>query len=101
MYMNDLLASGNIPDLYSVEEADEIANLMTPKVKALGLTPDRPVCLSTFLGNVRRNLHVVLCFSPVGDDFRTRAKKFPALVNSTVIDWFQVSPARTMKTTFM
>ena len=88
--MNDLLASGNIPDLYTAEEVDEIVNVMTPKVKALGLVPDRPVCWSTFLANVRRNLHVVLCFSPVGDDFRTRAKKFPALVNSTVIDWFQV-----------
>ena len=34
----------------------------------------------------------MLCFSPVGDDFRTRATKFPALVGSTVIDWFQPWP---------
>lgn len=33
-----------------------------------------------------------LCFSPVGDAFRNRARKFPALVNSTVIDWFQPWP---------
>lgn len=83
--MNDLLASGNIPDLFSTEEADNIVNAMIPKVKAAGLAPERPTCWSYFLNNVRRNLHVVLCFSPVGDDFRTRAKKFPALVGSTVI----------------
>ena len=33
-----------------------------------------------------------LCFSPVGDAFRNRAKKFPALVNCTVIDWFHPWP---------
>lgn len=90
--MNDLLASGNIPDLYTTEEMDGIVNAMVPKVKALGKAPDRPVCWDYFLNQVRRNLHVVLCFSPVGDDFRTRAKKFPALVNCTVIDWFQPWP---------
>lgn len=67
----------------AVEEIDEIVNTMIPKVKALGLNPERAVCLKAFLANVRRNLHVVLCFSPVGDDFRARAKKFPALVNAT------------------
>jgi dynein heavy chain len=38
---------------------------------------------------VRKYLHVVLCFSPVGDKFRIRARNFPALINCTVIDWFQ------------
>ena len=33
-----------------------------------------------------------ICFSPVGEDFRTRARKFPALINSTVIDWFHPWP---------
>lgn len=37
---------------------------------------------------VRKNLHVVLCFSPVGDKFRIRARQFPALVNCTVVDWW-------------
>jgi dynein heavy chain len=36
---------------------------------------------------VRKNLHVVLCFSPVGDKFRVRARQFPALVSCTVFDW--------------
>jgi dynein heavy chain len=33
-----------------------------------------------------------LCFSPVGDAFRNRSRKFPALVNCTVIDWFHPWP---------
>jgi len=32
-----------------------------------------------------------ICFSPVGD-MRRRARQFPALVNCTVIDWFQPWP---------
>lgn len=33
-----------------------------------------------------------LCFSPVGESFRSRSRKFPALVNCTVIDWFHPWP---------
>lgn len=35
---------------------------------------------------------MAMCFSPVGENFRQRARKFPALVNCTVIDWFQPWP---------
>lgn len=38
------------------------------------------------------NLHVILCFSPVGDAFRIRARKFPAIISSTSIDWFHSWP---------
>jgi hypothetical protein len=37
------------------------------------------------------NLHVILAFSP-GSDMRARGRRFPALVNCTVIDWFQPWP---------
>jgi dynein heavy chain len=90
--MNDLLASGSIPDLYNLEETDGIINALVSKVKATGATPDRKNCWDFFLNSVRKNLHVVLCFSPVGEEMRTRAKRFPALANSTVIDWFQPWP---------
>jgi hypothetical protein len=45
---------------------------------------------------VRRYLHVVLCFSPVGDKFRIRARQFPALVNCTQLDWFHGWPAEAL-----
>ena len=43
---------------------------------------------------VRKFLHVVLCFSPVGDKFRIRARQFPALVNCTAFDWFHTGLLR-------
>jgi len=39
---------------------------------------------------------VVLCFSPVGDKFRIRARQFPALVNCTAFDWFHTWPAEAL-----
>lgn len=35
---------------------------------------------------------MILCFSPMAPEFRNRARKFPALVSCTVIDWFQPWP---------
>ena len=44
-----------------------------------------------FIERVRRNLHVVLAFSPIGDAFRNRIRMFPSLINCCTIDWFKVS----------
>jgi dynein heavy chain len=68
-------------------------NEVVGKVKAAGLSQEPDSCWRYFINEVRKNLHCVLCFSPVGDDFRVRARKFPALVNCTVIDWFHPWPA--------
>ena len=35
---------------------------------------------------------MLLCFSPIGDPIRVRCRRFPALVNCVVIDWFQPWP---------
>ena len=43
-----------------------------------------------FIERVRRNLHVVLSMSPIGDAFRNRLRMFPSLINCCTIDWFQV-----------
>jgi dynein heavy chain len=47
---------------------------------------------------VRRNLHIVLSFSPVGDAFRERLRAFPSLVNCTTIDWFSAWPRDALQT---
>ena len=45
-----------------------------------------------YLDRARNNLHVILCFSPVGDKFSTRARKFPGLVSQCNIDIFMPWP---------
>ncbi|KAM6948829.1 LOW QUALITY PROTEIN: dynein axonemal heavy chain 11-like [Aplochiton taeniatus] len=90
--INDMLASGDIPDLFSEEEVDMIVTSVRMELRGLGMTDTRDNCWSFFIERIRRQLKVVLCFSPVGFTLRTRARKFPALVNCTAIDWFHPWP---------
>lgn len=90
--MNDLLASGEIADLFSQEDMDQIIGNVRGKVKSAGLDTSNDGCWNFFMGNVKRNLHVALCFSPNGSDFRRRSTQFPALINNVVIDWFHPWP---------
>ncbi|XP_059763861.1 dynein axonemal heavy chain 17 isoform X1 [Balaenoptera ricei] len=90
--INDLLASGEIPGLFTDDEVENIISSVRPQVKSLGLTDTREACWKFFIEKVRRHLKVILCFSPVGSVLRVRARKFPAVVNCTAIDWFHEWP---------
>ncbi|MEE6489661.1 hypothetical protein FKM82_015639, partial [Ascaphus truei] len=90
--INDMLASGDIPDLFSEEEEDSIVSSTRMELRALGLPDSRENCWQFFIDRIRRQLKVVLCFSPVGFTLRARGRKFPALVNCTAIDWFHAWP---------
>ena len=92
VFMNDLLSSGNIPGLFPAEDMDDIINGVRPAVKRAGLPDTRSSCWDYFIQQVVQNLHVILCFSPIGDPIKVRTRRFPALVNCVVIDWFQPWP---------
>ena len=53
-----------------------------------GTEPSAANLWSFFIERVRANLHLVLCLSPIGDKFCTRARMFPGLINGCTIDWF-------------
>uniref|UniRef100_A0A8D3AF65 Dynein heavy chain 5 axonemal n=1 Tax=Scophthalmus maximus TaxID=52904 RepID=A0A8D3AF65_SCOMX len=93
-YMNNVLASGEVSNLFARDELDEITQDLIPVMKRQ--QPRRPPTAENlydfFLSRVRSNLHVVLCFSPVGEKFRTRAMKFPGLISGCTVDWFQRWP---------
>jgi dynein heavy chain len=81
-YINNILTSGEVTNLFAKDEIISIASDMRAPMKKA-----RPNVLDTienmwkfFIDRVKDNLHVVLCFSPVGDKFRTRALKFPGLI---------------------
>ncbi|XP_006734337.1 dynein heavy chain 17, axonemal [Leptonychotes weddellii] len=90
--INDLLASGEIPGLFTDDEVENIISSMRPQVKSLGMTDTRETCWKFFIEKVRKQLKVILCFSPVGSILRVRARKFPAVVNCTAINWFHEWP---------
>uniref|UniRef100_A0A670JPV6 Dynein axonemal heavy chain 9 n=1 Tax=Podarcis muralis TaxID=64176 RepID=A0A670JPV6_PODMU len=95
--VNDLLASGEIPDLFPDDEVENIIGNMRNEVKAQGLMDTREACWKFFIDRVRRQLKVALCFSPVGNKLRVRSRKFPAIVNCTAIDWFHEWPREALE----
>ena len=92
VFLNDLLSSGRIPDLYTKEEYDGIFSSLRAAAKQEGIPDNRESMMNFFISRVRNHLHVILCFSPVGEAFRQRARKFPGIINCTAIDWFQEWP---------
>lgn len=90
--INDLLSSGEIPDLFPDDEVENIIAGVRNEVKGAGLVDTRENCWKFFIDRVRRQLKVVLCFSPVGSTLRVRSRKFPAIINCTQINWFHEWP---------
>lgn len=90
--VNDYLASGEISGLFNDDTYEEIISSIRNEIKSLGLDDSRDKCWKFFVNKVRRLLKVVLCFSPVGSTLRQRSIKFPALLNTTCIDWFHEWP---------
>ena len=56
--INDLLASGEIPDLIADDECEEIINHMRPEVKGAGIEDSRENCWKFFIDKVRKTLKV-------------------------------------------
>jgi len=68
-----------------------LINTLRIKVRSEGLVDSRENCWAWFVQNIKKNVHMSLCFSPVGE-LRRFARQFPALTNCIVIDWFQPWP---------
>ncbi|XP_008947613.1 PREDICTED: dynein heavy chain 9, axonemal-like, partial [Merops nubicus] len=95
--VNDFLASGEIPDLFSDDEVEDIINSVRSEVKGQGLVDSRETCWKFFIERVRRQLKVALCFSPVGTKLRVRSRRFPAIIGCVAIDWFQEWPREALE----
>ncbi|KAM9347669.1 dynein axonemal heavy chain 7 [Symphorus nematophorus] len=94
--IGNLLNTGEVPNLFAVDEKQEICERM----RVLDRQRDRdkqtdgsPLSLfNMFVERCRTQMHVVLAMSPIGDAFRNRLRRFPALINCCTINWFQTWP---------
>lgn len=93
-YMNNVLSSGEVSNLFARDEMDEILQELIGVMKRE--FPRRPPTNENlydyYMSRVKANLHVALCFSPVGEKFRSRSLKFPGLISGCTMDWFQRWP---------
>jgi dynein heavy chain, axonemal len=89
-YINSILMTGEVAGLFPKDEL----NLMVADLRA-SFAKERPDSADNtenlvkyFVDVVRKNLHMVLCMSPMNPNFAERARKFPGLINGTTIDFF-------------
>lgn len=95
--INDFLSSGQIFGLFTDDEQEEIFNSIRSEAKLQGFAESNETLWKYFIDKVRRNLKLVLCFSPVGNILRIRARRFPALFSGTMIDWFHSWPQNALQ----
>jgi dynein heavy chain len=87
--VNNILNSGEVPNLFAKDELEQIDAEMRPIAEAKKIYDNM---YNFFISRVRENLHVVLCFSPIGDTLRIRMRMFPSLVTCTTINWVDPWP---------
>ena len=92
----NILNNGEVPNLFPFEEKNKIIEEISSQIPA-GTTPNQKY--SFFVDKCKENLHMAICFSPVGEIFRRRLRTFPTLVNCTTIDWFLPWPEEALRTT--
>ncbi|MAC17935.1 MAG: hypothetical protein CMC97_06535, partial [Flavobacteriales bacterium] len=89
-YMNSILATGEVVGLFQKDERDQMCGeVRNSFVKDYPGKEENLINLyAYFQDQLRDNLHIVLCFSPVNAKFPIRAQKFPAVFSAVNINWF-------------
>ncbi|XP_044079595.1 dynein axonemal heavy chain 1 isoform X1 [Siniperca chuatsi] len=95
--INNILNSGDVPNLYATDEQERILTTMKPVVQDLGQQPTKANLMAAYIRRVRSNIHTVLCMSPIGEVFRARLRQFPSLVTCCTIDWFSAWPEEALQ----
>lgn len=72
--LNNLLNTGEIPNLWAPEDKDEIQNGVRPICIDRKIPDSMDNINALFINLVREKLHICLCMSPVGDTLRIRCR---------------------------
>ncbi|XP_064448835.1 dynein axonemal heavy chain 3 [Mirounga angustirostris] len=92
--INMLLNTGDVPNIFPADEKADLVEKMQMAARTEGEKIEvTPLSMyNFFIDRVKKNLHIVLAMSPIGDAFRNRLRMFPSLINCCTIDWFQSWP---------
>ncbi|CAM6076097.1 unnamed protein product [Sphagnum tenellum] len=95
--INNILNTGEVPNLYPKDEIVPLLDMIRTRAKKAGKDGSIAELYMYFIELCRTNLHMVMCMSPFGDNFRTRLRMFPSLVNCCTIDWFSEWPEEALR----
>lgn len=97
--IDHLLNSADIPNLWPIDEQQELVEMV--RLSAQG--GNRNIDISPlevfafFVNRCQQNLHIILCFSPIGATLRTRLRLYPSLLNCCTINWFDIWPEEALE----
>ena len=94
--INNILYSGEVPNLFPFDEKQEIIENMRNLEKQLEKSQQTdgtgPELFKLFVKRAKENLHVILAMSPLSDTFKSYIAKFPALMSCCTINWMHQWP---------
>ena len=90
--INNVLNSGDVTNLYKVDDLEDIYNTCRQDCIAKKIQPNKMNMYSAYLARIKRNIHCIIAMSPLGSKFTTRLRMFPSLINCSTIDWFTEWP---------
>ena len=95
--INNILNSGDVPNLYAPEDLEAISSACRIECQRKKIPPTKLNIFSQYIVRVRKNIHLCVCMSPLGEAFRNRLRNYPSLVNCCTIDWFSSWPAEALQ----
>ena len=95
--INNILNSGDVPNIYAPEDMEAIATACRIECQKKKIPPTKLNIFSQYIVRVRKNIHLCVCMSPLGEAFRNRLRNFPSLVNCCTIDWFTNWPPEALE----
>ena len=83
--VNNILNSGEIPNLFNQEEKESIIDKLR-EIRGMSIKTSAEKW-EIFLQNTKKNLHIVFCFSPIGENLKKKLRQFPSFTNCCSINW--------------
>jgi dynein heavy chain len=90
--LNSILNSGDVTNIYNEKDMEEIVDHCKAECIKKNLQPNKMNIFTQYLLRVKRNIHLIIAMSPLGDAFTTRLRMFPSFICCSTIDWFTEWP---------
>lgn len=90
--INNVLNSGDVTGIYVEKDMEEITAACKGDCIKKNIPPNKTNIFNEYLIRIKRNIHMIIVMSPLGNNFTTRLRMFPSLINCSTIDWFTEWP---------
>ena len=94
--INNILYSGEVPNIFTIDEKHEIIENMRNLEKQLDKSRHTDgsgtELFKLFVQRAKENLHIIIAMSPISESFRSFIAKFPALMGCCTINWMHQWP---------